>query len=312
MSETPARYGTPVRTLTDGDLTARYTLTEGRMALDEPGAAIGDISKADAGAARVHGHHSQPLFSLFRELWNLYSVGMWPGRTIGALLASLVLAHAALAASNVCPGDVNDDGTVTIDEIITSVNNSLLGCPTPGTRFVDNRDGTISDNQTGLMWEKKTESDGVANSANLHDADNTFNWAGTCSPNVFKYCQPNDIATSHCAAYVEIFTTACGPCVGLDGTCNVTETVWTWIATLNQTNFAGHSDWRLPKIGELQSLADYTDGGPPAINAAFDGIGCGASCTDITDPACSCTRPFYTWSASPSASSFGQLWFVNF
>ena len=33
MSETPARYGTPVRTLTDGEWTARYMLSEGRMAI---------------------------------------------------------------------------------------------------------------------------------------------------------------------------------------------------------------------------------------------------------------------------------------
>ena len=33
LSERPARYGTPVRTLTDDDWTAHYTLIEGRMAI---------------------------------------------------------------------------------------------------------------------------------------------------------------------------------------------------------------------------------------------------------------------------------------
>ena len=40
-----------------------------------------------------------------------------------------------------CPGDFNGDGTVSINEFITAVSNSLLGCPTPGARFVDNGDG---------------------------------------------------------------------------------------------------------------------------------------------------------------------------
>jgi len=38
-------------------------------------------------------------------------------------------------------------------------------------RFVDNADGTITDNETGLMWEKKDDF-GV-----LHDKDNTYTWA---------------------------------------------------------------------------------------------------------------------------------------
>ena len=48
-------------------------------------------------------------------------------------------------------------------------------------RFADNANGTITDNETGLMWEKKTELDGSANFANLHEADNVYRWAGTCS-----------------------------------------------------------------------------------------------------------------------------------
>ena len=70
-----------------------------------------------------------------------------------------------------CLGDFNADGTVAINEIITSVNNSLAGCPPPGVRFVDNADGTITDNQTGLMWEKKDDGGG------LHDKDDTYTWA---------------------------------------------------------------------------------------------------------------------------------------
>ena len=38
--------------------------------------------------------------------------------------------------------------------------------------FTDNGDGTITDNNTGLMWEKKTLDGG------LHDKEKTLRWSG--------------------------------------------------------------------------------------------------------------------------------------
>lgn len=38
--------------------------------------------------------------------------------------------------------------------------------------YTDNGDGTITDNNTGLMWEKKDDSGG------LHDKDNVYRWSG--------------------------------------------------------------------------------------------------------------------------------------
>lgn len=70
-----------------------------------------------------------------------------------------------------CEGDFNGDGQVEINEIITSVNNSLNGCPTPGPRFVDNGDGTVTDSTTRLQWEKKS-ADGT-----IHDRGNTYTWS---------------------------------------------------------------------------------------------------------------------------------------
>ena len=59
------------------------------------------------------------------------------------------------------------------------------------TRYVDNSNGTITDNQTGLVWEKKVKLDGTQDFANLQDADNYYQWAGTCSVTTSKYCQPD-------------------------------------------------------------------------------------------------------------------------
>lgn len=47
-------------------------------------------------------------------------------------------------------------------------------------------------------------------------------------------------------------------------------------------------DWRLPAVAELESILDYGIA-PPPVDVAFDGVQCGAACTDLTDPACSCT-----------------------
>jgi hypothetical protein len=39
------------------------------------------------------------------------------------------------------------------------------------------------------------------------------------------------------------------------------ETIWDWIEDINAENggkgFAGHSDWRVPNVRELQSIVDY-------------------------------------------------------
>ena len=42
--------------------------------------------------------------------------------------------------------------------------------------FVNNGDGTVTDNSTGLMWEVKESKDGTPDYENPHDADNTYTW----------------------------------------------------------------------------------------------------------------------------------------
>ena len=115
------------------------------------------------------------------------------GATLGVTLG--LGARGALAQ---CCGDCSGNGAVTVDEILTAVNHALTSCSDDGIckqrfpasgqttaygpgsdgdmragaalAYADNGDGTITDTNTGLMWEKKDDSGGI------HDKDNTYTW----------------------------------------------------------------------------------------------------------------------------------------
>ncbi|MFI5364319.1 MAG: hypothetical protein ACHQ4J_01725 [Candidatus Binatia bacterium] len=52
---------------------------------------------------------------------------------------------------------------------------ALAGSSCTAARFVDNG-STVTDNLTGLQWEKKSNLDGTLNLADPHDADNVYTW----------------------------------------------------------------------------------------------------------------------------------------
>jgi uncharacterized protein DUF1566 len=179
-------------------------------------------------------------------------------------------------------------------------------------RFTDNGDGTITDRQTGLIWEKKIKRDSTTDFANLQDADNTYRWAGQCSSNASKLCQPTAAAAAACTANVAGNPSGCAQCTGGDGTCNASSTVWTWILALNAANFAGHADWRVPTRDDLASIIDYSSATYPAVDDAFQGASCGAACTDVTSAACSCTQAGNYWSQGTYALFTDYAWYVYF
>jgi hypothetical protein len=108
--------------------------------------------------------------------------------------------------------------------------------------YSDNGDGTITDNSTGLMWEKKTQDNSI------HAAWAVYSWSGA----------------------------SFGTTNVMDGSITTT-----FLATLNSgSGFAGHTDWRIPNRVELESLLnlqhDY-----PAVDSALD-TSCAADCTVTT------------------------------
>jgi hypothetical protein len=98
-----------------------------------------------------------------------------------------------------------------------------------------------------------------------------------------------------------------------DGGVHDKDTFRTWtqafakVAALNGLAFAGHADWRLPNVNELQSLPDYGAVLPavsPELNTA-----CAAGCSVLT---CSCTTSNFYWTSTTVATNKANAWIVGF
>jgi hypothetical protein len=100
----------------------------------------------------------------------------------------------------------------------------------------------VKDNVTGLIWEMKTNKDDVKNYNDPHDADNTYTW------------YDSNPATN-------------GGYAGTPGSGTDTED---FIKALNDANYGGYSDWRLPTIKELAYIVDYSIPDPGStINTTY-------------------------------------------
>ncbi len=146
------------------------------------------------------------------------------------------------------PVAVPDDGTV------------RAGAP---LSYVENDDGTVTDQNTQLVWEKKGDGGGV------HDRRATALWSGN----------------------------------------GVGETVWDWLDDVNSQAFAGHIDWRIPNVKELQSIIDYQRSGP-ALHPVFDG-NCVPGCSEL-DCSCSPIAPAVFHSSTTDAALGTSAWVVGF
>jgi len=170
---------------------------------------------------------------------------------------------------------------------------------TPAYR--DNGDGTISDVNSGLMWEKKLKLDGRADAGDLHDADNCYPWAGVC-------------ARGGAECRVDADCGAGGPCQAAD--CQVSPpgglTIFKWVERLNAAKFAGHDDWRMPNSGELYGIVNPMEDGDARVREVFNGASCGGACVDPSDPACSCNHQGVYWAAARNESTPDSSWMMLF
>jgi len=134
----------------------------------------------------------------------------------------------------------------------------------------------VRDNITGLMWENKQARDEWTDYANPNDADNTYTWY-------------NSNPDSN------------GGDVGTPGNGTDTEDI---IQALNDANFGGYSDWRLPTIKELASIV-YANAHNPSINERYFPTNESTFWEEIPAP---------YWSSTTDAdSSFANTaWYVDF
>jgi len=144
----------------------------------------------------------------------------------------------------------------------------------PASHYKDNGDGTFTDKVTNSMWEIKTDDD------SSHDVDNTYTWT-----------EGDDEDTDPDGTLFEVFLKA------LNSTCEgegVTDCkTHKDCAEGQKCGFAGHRDWCIPDVKELQSIVDYGTFRP--ASSVFGE-----------------TATTYYWSATPSAINTNNAWTVNF
>jgi hypothetical protein len=169
-------------------------------------------------------------------------------------------------------------------DLCNSINNSFSGAD-EDPRFRDNCDGTVSDRDTGLMWEKKVAGDSGSclEDDKLHSVSGKCNWSDATGAWITK-------VNNTCNNDPSVDCTAGGDtdCInaGVGGECG----------------FAGYRDWRVPEVGQ--------DGGTAELETILlESFPCSTS---------PCINPifgptfFNYWSATTDATNPDNAWRVRF
>jgi hypothetical protein len=143
---------------------------------------------------------------------------------------------------------------------VAVIYNGSWVCKSSLPHYVDNGDGTVTDNVTGLQWEKKTGTVGTPNPADVHDANNTYTWSATGT-----------------AADGSLFATFLATLNGWDSydvtTGQYVNNGVIEISIYPPSCFANRCGWRIPTIAELATILDTTaagcNEGSPCIDPVF-------------------------------------------
>lgn len=178
-----------------------------------------------------------------------------------------------------CPGGDGDGGAIGafVDACKNAVAEALAGSdtlPVPGDvarSFTDNGDGTVTDNVTGLTWEKLSD-DGT-----IHDWDNTYSWldavavkVGTLNstgfgghndwrvPDRFELETLVNVSVSSPAAYSAFSSGCVSACAVAMCSCTVSSEYWSSTTWASNSTFAWYVDFNdgnaLPDGGKYLQL----------------------------------------------------------
>lgn len=246
---------------------------------------IGDMATAGAGTAAV-GHVLSG--KTFTSAAGLGATGTMPnngGVTLTPTMSDQAIAAGYHDGSGKCSGDADlvaanvrngvnlfgVAGTVGLQKTGQTSCYDSSGLPTacPGTgqdgqlqkgaarSFTDNGDGTVTDNLTGLMWEKQSDDDGI------HDKDNTYTWGNTFAlkvaalnaeafagyrdwrvPNVVELESLRNFGTTHPSTFAAFNNNCTQACTVLTCSCTRSHLYWsssTYLNTPTQAWFVGFS-----------------------------------------------------------------------
>ncbi len=158
------------------------------------------------------------------------------------LISVIVLLFCVIVSAYAVP--IPDTGQTKCYDNAVEITCPSLGAPFYGQdaqytisqhSYTDLGNGVVRDNVTGLEWEVKSNKDGMPDSLNPNDADNSYTWYD-----------------------------------GSSGTPGSGTNTQDFINDLNAANYGGNNDWRLPTIKELSTLVDCNIPDPgPVIDENF-------------------------------------------
>lgn len=161
-------------------------------------------------------------------------------------------------------------------------------CKSALPRYVDNGDGTLTDGQTGLMWEQQTVQ-------NCYYAPNclntTYAWTNS-TPYANGPLFEEFVAGLNGGEYFEPAISQ-NPAIGLEINTNR-------YVTAGLPCFANHCDWRVPTLAELRTIVFHNGvcgvlPGYPCIDGAFGPTQAAAYWTSSSDPGSHSTAADYAY-----------------
>ncbi len=132
----------------------------------------------------------------------------------------------------------------------------------------------VQDNHTGFMWEIKT-------TTGLHNYLDVYSWYNTDDTTNGGADGEGSVATT-CDGYDENDSTTY---------CNTQA----FVARVNTAGLCGYKDWRLPSLGVLHGIVDYSKANPAIDTTYYPNV-----------------ESINYWSSSAYAYSSSYAWFVNF